>query len=345
MQTRGDSDNFQKSINGNIESPLKAPWKKWWNEETIFSWAKQSLIEWNPITNESGTPRNRKQGKVDWSVKEDSASALSSPYLDGSYVNVGKTSSNEELLLKKEPATQPTVQGPERGSLFAKTLKSVRSRADLKGHQNELSPLPTPKVFTDEYRNELRPSSARTQKTIGLGISGLYIPDFSATQKPEAAQSKIENRLDDHPPCLPEIAVDVSFSEGESVCWSSQSSPANESFGSAFSQLSCLSESEALLEERDLEERDTARPSEPSTPSSVSSYEHMRSLIRPLFDDDDDHTPTSPPPVTGDFPSVSSRFSVDEPKSVLKDFVSFLLLMFLNFRFLSLSSKSFIFLN
>ena len=300
-----------------MKSSLEAPWKRWWNDDSIFSWVKQSPPEQNSLKNGARTFRNKKLLKKTSSAKDESFISLPSQYLNGSYVNVGKDSIVDELPLDGGPATKPIIEAPKRSGPFGKTIRKVRSRPDLKAYKNDSAPSPTPEPIIHEAQAKPKHSLVRKQKIIGLGISGIHIPDFSATEDPEVTQTSPGNRLDDHPPRLPEISVSVSFSEGESVCWSFQSSPVSDSLGSAaFSHLSCSSEYENLKEERD-----TAGLVEPSMPASTSSYEHMRSIVKPLLNEDD-YSSTLSPLIDGDLSLVSARFSIDEPKSFLKDFVS-----------------------
>lgn len=304
-----------------MNRPIKANRKRWWNEENIFSWIKNPLTGWTVITTESGTLRKRISSKDDLPIKVDSLSPLSSQLLDDSYVKVRRCCSDDNLSLVKEDITDSSLKKPMHERSHQKTLRRVQSRPTLRNHHHDLTHLLTPKSLIDKGEGDLWSSSPdRHQETVGLGISGIKVPEFSKQKSVENSQIRVEEHLIDHPPCLPKISVDVSLSEGESSNFSSQNSPANESVVSAtFSLLKYSSEKWTVSEKQDTSEKIKS-----STPTSISSYGSIRSLIQ-TFLDDDQCTTTLPSPANEEFSVIPARSVVGGSRYVLKDFVGYFL--------------------
>lgn len=312
-----------------MNRPIKTNRKRWWNEENIFSWIKNPLTGWTIVTNEPGTLRKRISSKDDLPIKVDSLSPLSSQLLDDSYVKVRRCCSDDDLSLVKEDITDSNLKKPMHERSHQKTLRRVQSRPTLRNHNYDLTPLLTPKSLIDKGEVDLWTSPpGRYQATVGLGISGIKVPGFSKQKSVENSQVRVEERLIDHPPCLPKISVDVSLDEGESSNWSSQNSPANESVVSAtFSLLNYSSEKGTVSEKQH-----TSEIIKSSTPTSISSYESVRSLIQPFLDDDQ-CTTTLPSPANGEFPFIPARSAIGGSRYVLKDFVGYFLLLYFVIKF------------
>ena len=321
IESGGNSSTVQKVFGDKVNRPIKANRKMWWNEENIFSWIKHPLTGWTVIANEPGPFRKGKSSKDDLPMKVDSVSTLSSQFLDGSYVKVRKCYSDEELSLVRENATESDLKKPKHEHSPHKALRRVQSRFALRDQNCDPAPLPSPESLTNKGEVDLCASSAGClRETVGLGISGIKVSEYPKPKTVENPQASVEERLVDRPPCLPEIFVDVSLSEGESTNWSSQSSPANESVVSTtFSLLNYPSEEGTASEKQDRVEIIKS-----SAPTSISSCESVRSLIQPFLNGDQCMT-TLPSPVNGDFSFIPARFSIDGSKFVFKDFVGHVL--------------------
>ena len=276
---------------------------------------------WAVIAKESETLGKGKSCIDDPPMKGDSLSTLSSQFLDESYVKVRRCCSDDELLLGRENIRKSDVNIPKHEHSYHKALRRVQSRPALRNYNCDLTPLPTPKSYIDKGEVDLSASSAsHFKENVGLGISGIKIPDLSKRKTVENSQSSVEERLVDRPPCLPEIFVDVSFGEGESIHGSSQNSPAEESnVLTTFSHLSYSSDTGTVAEKQDAVEVVKS-----STPTSISSCESVRSLIQPFLDDDQCMS-TLPSPANGEFTLIPAIFSIDGSKSFLKDFVGYIL--------------------